>query len=70
MHLTNIIVISSISLFQNILTTKSDEKQQDDFLDLHPDTSRRPTVVALNIRFFAEKPHVDIEVKGISLTSL
>ena len=47
-----------------------DEKQLVDFLDLHPDTSRRPTVAALNVRFFAEKPHVEIEVKGISPTSL
>ena len=47
----------------------SDEKKQVDFLDLHPDTSRRLTMAALNVRFFAEKPCVKVEVKGISLTS-
>ena len=63
-------MISSISLFQNNSTPMSDEKKQVDFLDLHPDTSRRPTVAALNVRFFAEKSHVEIEVKCISPTSL
>ena len=48
----------------------SEEKLRDDFLDSQPDTSRRPTVAALNVRFFAEEPCVEVEVKGISLTSL
>ena len=51
-------------------TLMSEEKLRDDFLDSQPDTSRRPTVAALNVRFFAEKPHVAIEVMGISPTSL
>ena len=48
----------------------SDEKKQVDFLDLNPDISSRPTVAALNVRFFAEKPHVEIDVKCISPTLL
>ena len=54
------------AVFQNNLTPMSDEKKQVDFLDFHPDASRRPTVAALNVRFFTEKPNVEILVKCIS----
>ena len=44
----------------------SEEKISEEYSDPENTKRRRSTVAAIKVRFFTEKPHVEIEVKGNS----